>query len=101
MFQGQKIFEEEYSISVHLTSVHRGASWVLNNIYGPCMAEAKEELITWFQNIQSPDDLDWFIAEDFNYVRYPENRNRARGEVQDMLKFNEAISNLGIVAICL
>jgi hypothetical protein len=52
-------------------------------------------------NIQSPNDLDWLIVEDFNYVRYLENRNRARREVQDMLKFNEAISNLGIVEIYL
>lgn len=34
---------------------------------------------------------------DFNYVRYPENRNRARGNINDVMKFNEAISTLGLV----
>jgi hypothetical protein len=43
-----------------------------------------------------PDDVDWLVLGDFNLIRSREDRNRAGGNVQDMLAFNIAISNLGL-----
>lgn len=36
---------------------------------------------------------------DFNYIRYPHNRNIGQGDTQNMSKFNEAINALGLVDI--
>jgi hypothetical protein len=40
------------------------------------------------------DDVDWLVLGDFNHIRRQEDRNRACENVQDMLAFNAAISNI-------
>jgi hypothetical protein len=46
-----------------------------------------------------PDDTDWLIMGDFNFIISPNDRNKPGGNISEMLKFNEAISNLGLVEI--
>lgn len=43
--------------------------------------------------------MDWTILGDIYYIRYLDNRNKEGGNFQEMLQFNEAISNLGLVEI--
>jgi hypothetical protein len=43
-----------------------------------------------------PQDTDWLIMGDFNFIRNTSDRNKPGGDINDMLLFNEAISNLGI-----
>lgn len=68
-FQGPTVFENKFSLSIQITSVHTGEIWFLTNIYGPCLPEEKVEFLDWFNNIQTPDDVNWLIMGDFNYVR--------------------------------
>jgi len=44
-----------------------------------------------------PDKIDWLMAEDFNLMRDPHNRNRPGGDLTEMFVFNEAISALRLV----
>lgn len=46
-----------------------------------------------------PGDTDWILMGDFNFIRAPTDRNRPGGDVNEMLLFNEAISNLGLVEL--
>lgn len=46
-----------------------------------------------------PDENDCLIVGDFNYIRYPHNRNRGIGDVHHMLRFNETINKLALVEI--
>jgi hypothetical protein len=46
-----------------------------------------------------PNDTDWLIMGDFNFIRNPHDRNKPGGNIFEMLQFNEAISNLGLVEI--
>jgi hypothetical protein len=39
------------------------------------------------------------VLGDFNFIREPSDRNKPGGDVNDMLLFNEAISNLGLVEL--
>ncbi|XP_073359845.1 uncharacterized protein [Aegilops tauschii subsp. strangulata] len=61
--------------------------------------EDKDEFITWFSNIVMPNDVDWIVMGDFNFIRKPDGRNRPGGDVNQMLLFNEAISNLGLLEL--
>jgi hypothetical protein len=36
---------------------------------------------------------------DFNLLRKPENRNRAGGDINEMLLFNDAINHLGLIEL--
>jgi len=46
-----------------------------------------------------PDSIDWLIVGDFNLYRNPEDRNREGANYSDMLKFNDAISSLGLIEL--
>lgn len=46
-----------------------------------------------------PDDINWLVVGDFNLIRKLEDRNRPRGNIGEMLMFNNAISPLGVVEI--
>jgi hypothetical protein len=71
----------------------------LTSIYGPCHAEGKDQFIDWFGNIDMPEDTDWIIMGDFNFIRNPNDRNKQGGNVNEMLMFNDAISKLGLVEL--
>lgn len=45
------------------------------------------------------DDTDWIIDGDFNYIRYPHNRNTGTGDMNQKMQFNEVISSLALVEI--
>jgi hypothetical protein len=46
-----------------------------------------------------PSDKLWLLVGDFNLIRRPEDRNKPGGDINLMLKFNEAISNLDLIEI--
>lgn len=75
-FTGRTICKNEFSLSIEFTSKLNGNKWILTNIYGPCQPDNIILFLNWFQNIQIEDDMDWFVVGDFNYMRYPSNRNR-------------------------
>ena len=45
------------------------------------------------------DEHNWLVMGDFNHIRYPHSRSNEGGNINDMLAFNEAISNLALVEI--
>lgn len=46
-----------------------------------------------------PNEEQWPIVGDFNLIRRPEDRNRPRGDINEIFLFNGAISNLGLIEI--
>lgn len=49
-----------------------------------------------------PNDIDWLIVGDCNYVKYSNMRNYGQGDhLNNMMIFNEAISELGPGGFCL
>jgi hypothetical protein len=83
----------EYAMSVEFVSTFSGAVWILTNIYTPCTPEGKVEFMNWLHDFEMPEDTDWLLDEDFNLIRKPSDQNRPEGNVQEMLGFNEVVSN--------
>jgi hypothetical protein len=73
--------------------------WWLTNIYAPCTPAGREVFLHWFSNLEVLADRLWIIIGDFNMIRIPENRNKPGGDIQRMLDFNMAISQLGVQEI--
>lgn len=99
LLAGTTLFHNEFSISVQFTCSLSGATWILTNVYAPCQGNERSEFIQWFKDISMPDSTYWLIMGDFNFIRYPENRNRAGADTQDMFSFNDAISSQALVEI--
>lgn len=99
LFSGQVFHQNDFSLSIKFTCKISGTDWTLTNIYGPCQQEARHDFLNWFQNFQIDDDENWMVLGDFNYIRYPHNRNRVGGSLNDMFLFNEAMNSQALVEI--
>jgi exonuclease III len=93
-FNGAVIFQTKYAMNIEFSSNISNDVWILSNIYAPCMPEGKHDFLEWLHNIDMPDDTNWLLVGDFNLIRHPSDRNRPGGNVNEMLQFNTAISNL-------
>jgi exonuclease III len=99
LFSGDLAFQNEFSLFVNMTNNLSNEKWILTNIYGPSQSDRKSSFLEWFSNIDMPDDADWIIMGDFNFIRKPSDRNRPGGDINGMMLFNDAISNLGLVEL--
>jgi hypothetical protein len=68
----------------------------LTCVYGPCSPEGKVNFTNWLKSINMPTDVDWVIFGDFNLIRKTEDMNRPSGDINEMFRFNSAISSLGL-----
>ena len=91
IFSGMVMHCEQFAISVHFSSKQTAQKWTLINIYGPCMGDLRDDFVQWLFNLNIPDDEDWLLLGDFNFIRSPNNRNKPGGNINDMLKFNDFI----------
>lgn len=82
-------------------SRHNSNKWSLTRVYAPCTPEGKNEFLYWLQDIQMNPKIDWMLLGDFNLIRKPEDRNRPGGDMNEMFRFNVAISQLGVNEIVL
>lgn len=66
----------------------------------PCaLLLAKEIFLAWFKNILMPNNIDWLVIGGFDLYRNPDDRNKPDADYAEMLLFNEAISQLGLVEL--
>jgi hypothetical protein len=79
-FSGHTIFQNNFALSVELSSTLSGIPWVLTNVYAPYTPDGKQEFLEWFHNIDMPIDTDWLVVGDFNLIRRSSDRNRPGGE---------------------
>lgn len=81
------------------SSLQTAKEWSLLNIYGPCTGPARDIFTTWLFYLNIPDNEDWLLIGDFNYIQSPENRNKPGGDVNDMLVFNDFIHSQSLVEL--
>jgi hypothetical protein len=93
-FNGQLVFQNRFALSIELTSVISSSSWILSNIYAPCSIEGRAEFLQWLNEVDMADDVDWLLVGDFNLICSASDRNKLGWDIQKMLDFNAAISNL-------
>lgn len=60
-------------------------------MYGPCQGDSRIDYTNWLHNLQIPQDEDWLLVGDFNYIRSPDNRNKPGGNFNDTITFNDFI----------
>lgn len=99
IFQGEVKETLRNALTIKFTLAHNAQSWTLVSIYAPCQEEQKQEFIQWLNNMQIPDDEDWMVMGDFNLYRSLEDRNRAGGNMNDIMIFNDIINNLELQEI--
>jgi endonuclease/exonuclease/phosphatase family metal-dependent hydrolase len=99
IFTGQVVFTSRFALTVKFIAVHNAEEWQLTTVYGPCQGQQRQEFIDWFNSLQVDDEVNWMFIGDFNFYRSLENKNKEGGNMQDIMTFNEVISNLGLQEI--
>jgi hypothetical protein len=98
-FLGQVIFNSKYAITIQFSTTHNAKEWKLTTVYGPCAGQERCDFIQWLNSLVIDDETNWILLGDFNFYRSLENRNRDGGNMQDIITFNEVLSNLGLQEI--
>jgi hypothetical protein len=98
-FLGQVIFNSKYAITLQFSSTHNAEEWKLTTVYGPCAGQERCDFIQWLNSLVIDDKTNWILLGDFNFYRSLENRNRDGGNMQDIITFNDVLSNLGLQEI--
>ena len=99
LFNGDIIESNKFSITVKFSSLHNGHHWFLTTVYGPCQGPDRNDFVLWLNNLQIDDTVNWMIMGDFNFYRSLSDRNKSGGNMNDIMIFNEIISNLGLLEI--
>ena len=73
VFTGTVLIEEDFALLIHFKSTQSAQMWTLVNIYGPCQGESRIEYTNWLLNLNIPNNEDWLLVGDFNYIRSPTN----------------------------
>jgi endonuclease/exonuclease/phosphatase family metal-dependent hydrolase len=53
--------------------------------------EGRHDFINWISELDSSNMKLWMILGDFNQIRAPEDRNRPKGDINNMMSFNIVI----------
>ena len=94
MFDGRLIQSTIFGIVVEFTLTHNSQTWTMVTVYGPCQNPARELFVNWLHDLIIPDDANWLLLGDFNFLRSMDNRNKPGGDINDMFIFNEVIGHL-------
>jgi hypothetical protein len=99
IFDGAILSIYRFAITVKFTSIHNAEEWTLTTVYGPCHGPERQEFVSWLNSLNVDDDPNWMFVGDFNFYRSFQDRNRDGCNMQDIMVFNEIISNLGLQEI--
>ena len=99
MFAGKLVQSASFGTVMEFTSTHNSQTWTLVTVYGPRQNPARYNFVNWLHDLIIPDDANWLLLGDFNFMRTMDNRNKLGGEINDMFIFNEVIGHLGLIEL--
>ena len=79
VLKGQLFHSNEFALTMQFTSAHTGERWALSYIYGPVQLQERSNCLEWFRDFEVTNCPNWLVIGDFNYIRYPQDRNRDGG----------------------
>lgn len=98
-FSGSLIDTKRFGIVISFTSTHNSQQWTLVNVYGPCQGPLRDDFVHWLYYLNIPFEELWLFVGDFNFIKYVENRNLPRGDINDKFLFIEIIGHLGLLEL--
>jgi hypothetical protein len=99
IFKGEVNWCQDFAITVNFISRHTNQKWKLTIVYGPCHGERRDMFVQWLYDLHLDSEEDWMLVGDFNFYRSSQDRNRGRGNYNDMEIFNSIISHHGLMEI--
>lgn len=79
--------------------MHNLEKWKLVNVYGPTREPNRTNFVAWLYSLDIAFEELWLLVGDFNFYRSTENRSRPGGSHEDMLTFNDIISEQSLIEL--
>ena len=83
-----------YSVSCRFKNCEDGFCWVFSGVYGPSVKVEREEFLSELGAIRGLWNEPWYVAGDFNVIRFPSERIRGGRLSPTMRRFSEVIEEL-------
>lgn len=99
VFSGQLVHQLPFALTLEFTSTHSLEKWSMTTVYGPCDGQPRDDFVNWLYNLQILSNANWLVLGDFNFIRSTENRNRAGGNINDIMIFNDVVGHLGLIEL--
>ena len=68
VFSGTVISSDLFALAIDFVSTQSSQRWTLVNVYGPCTGTDRDVFTQWLYNVQIPNNQDWLLLGDFNYM---------------------------------
>ena len=78
-FFGTLVDVQCFGVIISFKSVHNSEEWTMVSFYGTCQGPLRDDFANWLYNLTIPDDQNWLLLGDFNFIRSLDNRNRPGG----------------------
>ena len=85
------IATEDFALVTRFKSTQSAHCWTLVNVYGPCQGEQRDNFVNWLLNLNIPNNENWLLVGDFNFIRALDNCNKPGRNISDMITFNDFI----------
>lgn len=72
---------------------------MLTNVYGPRDGQARDDFVDWLTHLTIPDNVNWILMGDFNFIWSVQNGNKPGVNFNDIMIFNSIISHLGLIEL--
>jgi hypothetical protein len=99
IFDGMVLNISKFVVTVKFTSLHNAQDWTLTTVYGPCHGLERQDFVNCLNSLNVDDDSNWMFVGNFNFYRSLQDRYKEGSNMQDIMVFNELISNLGLQEI--
>jgi exonuclease III len=98
-FSANTVDIQPFAVHIQVTSVHNLETWQLITVYGPTREPERTYFVSWLYSLNLEEDDQLLLLGDFNFYRTTANKNKAGGNANDMLLFNDVIHTLGLVEL--
>jgi hypothetical protein len=99
VFSAITIDSESFALRLQVASVHNLAVWNLITVYGKTREPDRTIFVSWLYSLEIAYEDQYLILGDFNFYRSNSNRNRPRGNTNDMFVFNDIIQHFGLIEL--
>ncbi|CAN1184317.1 Transposon TX1 uncharacterized 149 kDa protein [Linum perenne] len=97
LFELEAQWTGEFCVVVLLKNVENSATWLLVNVYGPCLWADKQRCVEELRNVILWWDFPVCLVGDFNMIRRVEDARGLPRDARELDLFNNFVDDLGLL----
>jgi len=92
VLRSSSTYTTPHTLSTAFTSTSSSLAFTITNIYAPASPKGRPDFLDELRSIPSDPNIPWMIIDDFNMIRYPEEKNNSNFRASEAAAFNDYIN---------